>query len=70
MPIIHVKPAPDKQIRNPDAGFAPLPPAGDSVMDSAYWRMHARNGDVTIGAPPAPPAPRAAKRVPPSSANE
>ena len=46
--MIFVTPKPGKHIRNPDANYAPLPAAGDTVMDSAYWRMHHRDGAIDL----------------------
>lgn len=45
---IKVKPAPGIIVRNPEAGFIPLPPEGAEVVRTIYWLKREREGAVTI----------------------
>lgn len=55
MDTIFVKPTNAAvKVPNPDNGDKPLSLEGETVMASRYWQKRAKDGDVTISAPPAP----------------
>lgn len=56
----YVIPSRGLRVRNPELGSAVLPPEGDYVQWSPYWRRRESVGDVRKGAPPAPPDPEVA----------
>lgn len=65
MRSVFVKPADGTKVRNPDAGFAHLPPEGAKVHMSPYWKQMIREGAVTETQPPsAKPAPARHKAAP------
>lgn len=49
---MYVIPADGLVVRNPARDYAPLPPEGDEVPDTSYWRRRLNDGDVTLGKPP------------------
>jgi len=52
---MYVVPAPGFRVPDPDLSDY-LPAEGREVPDSAYWRRRERDGDVTVGQPPATPS--------------
>jgi len=53
--MIRAVPAPDRRVRHPDDGHV-LPPEGEDVADSSFWRRRELDGDVVIEAAEEAPA--------------
>ena len=54
---MYVIPAEEMQIPDPSQRGTPdyfLPPEGREVIADDYWNRRVRDGDVTVGEPPAP----------------
>ena len=52
--LVFIKPArPELIIRDPDAGYTPLPPEGKQVLYGAYWQRQIDSGDAVIVLPEA-----------------
>lgn len=65
---VHVKPAPERQVRMPDRNFDLMPDEGLEVTRNTYWARRIAVGDV-IEAPPAGEA-AAAEPVSPNPATQ